>query len=192
MWANKLWSVLARDPEHPFLRIKTLAAFSVFLLIVLLRAPFLYNQGHDFFRDVDKCKLTEEIVIIPNLAGAFWPWVVTLISISRCHLSIHLRTAAPAPSLSAQAGRVANFLLGAILRATRGPRVTHLVQVLSFRWAKEQQHNSLISGYCPIYSTLWQFKDLYLQNHLFRLAYHSPQRPLSMCLSSSIFKNLKW
>lgn len=73
MWANKLWSVLARDPEHPFLRIKTLAAFSVFLLIVLLRAPFVYNQGHDFFRDVDKCKLTEEIVIIPNLAGAFWP-----------------------------------------------------------------------------------------------------------------------
>lgn len=40
--------------------------------------------------------------------------------------AIHLRMAAPAPSLSAQAGRAANFLLGAILRATRGPRVTHL------------------------------------------------------------------
>jgi len=162
MWANKLWSVLARDPEHPFLRTKTLAAFSVFLSIVFLRAPFLYNQGHDFFRDVDKYKLTGEIVIIPNLAGAFWPWVVTLISISRCHLSIHLRTAGPAPSLSAQAGRAANFLLGAILRARRGPRVTHLAQVLSFRWLKERQPNSWIWGFCPIYSTVWQFKDLYL------------------------------
>lgn len=75
-------------------------------------------------------KLMREAVIIPNLAGAFWPWVVTSVSISRCHLSTHLRTAALAPFLSAQSGRAANFLLGVILRAKRGPHDSHQVQVL--------------------------------------------------------------
>lgn len=93
----------------------------MFVLDCILECS-LENQGHDFFRDVDKYKLTREIVIIPNLAGAR---VVTLISISRCHLSIHLRTAALAPSLSAQSGRTASFLLGAVLKARRGPHCSH-------------------------------------------------------------------
>lgn len=142
MWANKLWYVLARDPAHPSPGTRTLVASAMLFLIVFLRAHFHYNQDHGFFRTADGNRLTREIVIIPNLAGAFWPWVATLISISRCHLSIHLRTAALAPSLSAWSGRAANFLLGAILSTRRGPRVSHQVHVLSFKCVTEKHHVS--------------------------------------------------
>lgn len=115
MWANKLWYVLARDPEHPFL-----VFFSMLLLIVFLSIHFLYNQDHDFFSDVDKYKLTREIVIIPNLAGAFWSWVVTLISISRCHLSIHLRTATLAPFYLLSLGKLPTSCWGPFLEQGEG------------------------------------------------------------------------
>lgn len=143
MQANKLWYVLARDPAHPSPGTRTLVASAMLFLIAFLRAHFHYNQDHDFSRASDEYRLTREIVIIPNLAGAFWPWVATLISISRCHLSIHLRTAALAPSLSAQSGRAANFLLGAILSTRRGPRVSHQDRVLFFKCVAEKYHVSL-------------------------------------------------
>lgn len=161
---SSLWSIYRKDvgqqmicaskgPTASFPGAKTRVAFAMFLWIVLVSTHLLYNQSHAFFSDVDKYNLTRETVIISNLAGAFWPWVVTLISISRCHLSIHLRTAALAPSLSAQSGRAANFLLGTILRARRGPRVSHQVQVSPSNWVTEQQRVSLISETSQAIST---------------------------------------
>lgn len=134
---------LARDSAHPFSGTRTLVAFLMLFLIVFLRARFHYNQDHGFFRTADEYRLTREIVIIPNLAGAFWPWVATLISISRCHLSVYLLMATLAPSLSDPSGRAVNFLLGAILSTRRGPHVSHQVQVLSFKWVTQKHHVSL-------------------------------------------------
>lgn len=116
---SRLWSTYRRDvgqqivicaskgPSTSFsLGTRTLVASAILFFIEFLKAHFHYNQDHGFFRTADEYRLTREIVIITNLVGAFWPWVATLISISRCHLSIHLRTAALAPSLSAQSGEL--------------------------------------------------------------------------------------
>lgn len=68
------------------------------------------------------------------------------------------------PFLSALSGKAANFLLGAILRARRGPRVSHHGQDLSFKWSNishqfkvllKLSHFIGIQRFIPLASFLW-------------------------------------